>query len=75
MPTLIVSTVTNRPRFRAGFQFAREPSIVECTEEQEAAIRADSRLCVHGDRKPAASEPTPAVVAGEAPTKSEKSKR
>ena len=59
MSTLIVKAKSSLGRSRAGIRFSREPSIVDVTDEQEAAIRADSFLVV--------IEPKPAPVAVAAP--------
>lgn len=69
MPTLIVKAKSATGRYRAGHRFSREPSIVDVTEEQETAIRADALLHVVEDKpKPAkatevAPEPPPAPKA------------
>jgi hypothetical protein len=54
MPTLIVSAKPARGRYRAGFHFTREQSIVDVTDEQEKSIREDPTLIVHEDKPVAA---------------------
>lgn len=67
MPALIVHTKTATARSRAGHRFTREPSIVDVTEAQEAAIRADALLHVVEDKPAPAKAPEVAPESTPAP--------
>jgi hypothetical protein len=48
MPILVVRSKSADCRYRAGQRFSREDSIVDASDEQAAAIRADDLLIVSG---------------------------